>query len=570
MSCPDKKNSRIAFSVAVIAVLGFAMAQTETFRLPLEIQVGLAGTFGEIRGSHFHSGIDIRTQGNEGLPVYAANRGYVSRIKISRSGYGKALYITHPDGYTTVYAHLQKFNDQIEKQIKAIQYARETFEIDEYFTEKQMPVERGELIAFSGNSGRSTAPHLHFEIRDSRTEHPLNPLAFLQTENDKQPPVMQTLFIYDMTESKGRFFPIRQKIIKHADGKYALAQDTLKVAFQKAALGLYAFDGNGTARNGVYTLTASTNRQVFYRLAMDRLSFSENRYALAHSDYALAQKENITVHRLHRLPGDYFSFYDRILQNGILTLTAEPTLVTIAVSDFTGNESRLSFFLQLDINGLSADFSALEYDTIFDFRRDNIFQNDEVRVELPKNTCYDWIYFNYAKAEPASGHNIYSSVHRIHTELEPAHQYFTLYIKPLGIPDRLREKALIVRETKDSLPEPLETTWDGSFLKARTRDFGKYYVIADTIPPLIQLIRVMQDSPAAPGFVQIRIKDEHSGIKSYHPVADGKWILMEYDEKNDMLTYFYDERISPGPHQLFLKVTDRVGNTATFQTSFIR
>lgn len=575
-SCPVTRNPQpatrsIFFILTLISFTAFAHSDSVTYRSPLDIPITLAGTFCEIRGSHFHAGIDIRTNGKEGLPVYAIESGHVSRIKVSKTGYGKALYIEHPDGRTSVYAHLLKFSDKIEQQIRKIQYAKESFEVDEYFAAGTITVAKGEVIALSGNSGRSFAPHLHFEIRDTKSEHPLNPLAFLAPIHDNTAPVMNDLFIYKANDSRARLFPQREKTVKRATG-YALLKDTLTVGFPQVNFGINTYDGNGAGgKNGVYELTASVDGKEFYRFAMDRLSFDETRYALAHNDYRQNERNDIIVHRLYKLPGDYFSFYDKMQNNGVVQLDSLAKKITITAKDFNGNTSALSFFIRYDAGAPLPDFSALSYDTIFDFRADNSFQNDEVKVFFPKNACYDSLYFNYEKISEAQLEKTYSSVHQIHTEEEPAHLNFTLWMKPAWIPENLKSKFMIVRETKKKKIESKESTWEGDFLKAKTRDFGKYYILADTVPPKIEPVNIYNGKAmTALSSIQIKVKDEIAGLKTYRGEVDGKWVLMEYDEKNDLLTYFFDWRTAPGEHSFTLKVADYVGNEAFYQVKFVR
>ncbi|HXH20085.1 MAG TPA: M23 family metallopeptidase, partial [Chitinophagales bacterium] len=543
-------------------------------RSPLDIPLILAGTFGEIRVSHFHSGIDIKTNGKTGLPVYAVASGFVSRIKISKTAYGKALYLEHPNGYTTVYAHLQNFSARIEQYIREVQYKKESFEVDEYLPAGVLTVERGEVVAFSGNSGRSAAPHLHFEVRDTKTEMPLNPLAFLTNVTDAAAPVLSDLFLYPMSKSIGRFFPQKEKIIKN-NGSYDLTEDTLRVGFRKVGFGINAYDFvDGKAnQNGIYELTLKAGWKTVYHFAMNTFSFSETRYVQSHMDYQAKEKNDITVHRCYRLPGNILPLYDTVLNSGIVELDSEnPRSMTIIAKDFYGNSSELNFFVLYDASIPPPDFSAFVYDTVFDYRDDNTFQTDEVKVFLPKNACYDSVFFNYEKlSEPDSG-RFFSSVHQIHTEEEPAHLYFNLYIKPLGLPESLKSKALIVRGTENpDKPEPKESVWEGKYLKARTRDFGRYYIVADTLPPKIEPLNIYNNKVVtAQSAIQIKITDNLSGIKSYRGTVDGKWILFEYDEKNDLLTYFFDWRTPAGEHNLTLYVTDNAVNESYFQIKFTR
>ena len=159
--------------------ISVSMAQNsypqDYFQSPLEIPLILSGTFAELRSNHFHSGLDIKTQQQSGLKVMAAASGFVSRIKVSHFGYGKALYITHPNGYTTVYAHLQNFNPEIDAYIKHRQYKNESYEIELFPKAGELLVNNGDIVAYSGNTGGSGGPHLHFEIRNKQ-EHPMNPM----------------------------------------------------------------------------------------------------------------------------------------------------------------------------------------------------------------------------------------------------------------------------------------------------------------------------------------------------------------------------------------------------------
>ncbi len=555
----------------ILQFSAFAHSDSVKYRSPLDIPITLAGTFCEIRGSHFHAGIDMRTNGKEGLPVYAIESGNVVRIKISKNGYGKALYIEHPNGHTSVYAHLQKFSSKIEQEIRKVQYTKESFEVDEYFSAGTITVEKGEVIALSGNSGRSFAPHLHFEIRDTKTEHPLNPLAFLAPISDNTPPSMNDLLIYKADDSKARLFPQREKIVKRTAG-YELNKDTLTVGFQNVNFGINAYDGNGVGgKNGVYELTASMDGKSFYRFAMDRLSFDETRYALAHNDYRQNERNDIKVHRLYKLPGDYFSFYDKALNNGVVSLDTSVHTINITAKDFNGNISMLNFFIRYDESIPLPDFTSLNYDTVYDFRVDNTFETDEVKIFLPKNTCYDSLYLNYEKISQPQLGNTYSSIHQIHTEEEPAHLNFTLSIKPAWIQENLKSKYVIVRETKENKLESKETTWEEDFLKAKTRDFGKYYVLVDTVPPKIEPVNIYNNKTmTALSSIQIKVADAIAGLKTYRGEVDGKWVLMEYDEKNDLLTYFFDWRTEQGEHRFVLRVSDVVGNEASYRVKFVR
>lgn len=195
---------RISFSALLLLFAPILHAQEkypkEVFQSPLEIPLVLAGTFGELRSNHFHSGIDIKTQQREGLPVLAVADGTVTRIVVSHWGYGKALYVAHPNGYTSVYGHLKKFGPEIEEYVKKVQYAKQSYEVEIFPDYGELKVSQGTTVAFSGNTGGSSGPHLHFEIRSSVNEKPTNPLLYGYDVRDATDPTLLGLYAYPLSK----------------------------------------------------------------------------------------------------------------------------------------------------------------------------------------------------------------------------------------------------------------------------------------------------------------------------------------------------------------------------------
>lgn len=314
-------------TLALIILLITALAQAQSkipsdfFQNPLNVDLVLSGTFGELRSNHFHSGMDIKTQQREGLPVVAAGDGYVSRINIQHYGYGKALYIQHPNGYTTVYGHLQKFSPEIEAYIKKKQYANETYEIEDFPKEGELKVTSGQLVAMSGNTGGSGGPHLHFEIRDGQ-QRPMNPHLFGIELKDTQAPTVNSLWVYPLGEDahvNGSGNRQRVKLTPLKDGSFK--------AEQLNACGEIGFGVNTTDKldgaannNGIYKIDATLNGDSIFQLSFDRFSFSETRHLNQLIDYEYYSNNKSRITRLYVQPSNPLSIYNNVVDKGVITV----------------------------------------------------------------------------------------------------------------------------------------------------------------------------------------------------------------------------------------------------------
>ena len=283
------------------------------FSNPMEIPLILSGNFGELRSNHFHSGLDIKTQQREGVPIYAPADGYINRIKVSHFGYGKALYITHPNGYSTVYAHLQRYAGVIQEYVKDKQYKKESYTL-ELFPEKEiLPVKKGDLIAYSGNSGSSGGPHLHFEIRDPASR-PMNPLLFGINIPDTKKPLINTIFAYPLgkdAQVNNSQNPIKLRLILQKDGSYKTENVT---AFGRIGFGISTYDQqNGASnKNGVYQIRAINNGEEVFKVLFEKFSFDETRYLNRFIDYAYYKTNRSRVQKLFRQSNNPISLILRI------------------------------------------------------------------------------------------------------------------------------------------------------------------------------------------------------------------------------------------------------------------
>jgi murein DD-endopeptidase MepM/ murein hydrolase activator NlpD len=539
---------------------------------PVDYRIFLSGTFGELRDDHFHSGIDIKTGGAEGKKIYAAADGYISRINISPYGYGKALYITHPNGYVSVYGHLKSFSPTISEYVRRQQYKKESFAIDITLDKEELPVKKGETIALSGSSGSSGGPHLHFEIRDGLTQQTINPLLFGIDVKDAVKPKIQAVKIYALdasTRINGSTDTVSIAVEKRGNTYYLAHLDTLRVT-GSVAFGIQTFDqqSDDDNPNGIYSIELSQDGRSEFSIVTGKFSFNETRYINALIDYAEFMKSKRRFIRTDILPNNRLSLYKSVNNRGILTFQDEKLhKIEYVVKDVKGNSSTLKFYIRsfkpgpFDVK-LSAPVN--HSSVIFHFDRPNDFTAAGIYLHLNENCLYNNIHFTYSySAKKINGH---SGIHRVNDIYTPVHDYFDLWIKPDSVPAKYLEKAFLVK-LENGLPVYAGGNYDDDFIKAKVRSFGDYVVAVDTVTPVIKAIN-MTDNMNLNGLdsFMFQISDESSGIKSYKGTLNGEWILMDYDAKNNLLKYEFDDRLKKGQNIFILIVTDNMNNTNTYQS----
>lgn len=533
---------------------------------PVDIPIKLSGTFGELRSNHFHSGIDIKTGEKEGLNVYSVDTGYISRIKIQAGGYGNALYITHPNGITSVYAHLQKFNSRINKYVIDQQYSNQSFEIDLYPNPGQFPTGPGELIAYSGNSGSSGGPHLHFEIRDP-DQKPMNPLINGISVQDKTSPLINYLKVYpsgNQTIINGKMNATGFYTSQINNSFQLVKKDTISIG-GPAYFGINTIDlfNGGVNKNGVYSIRLKCNEKTCYEHNLSKFDFEETRYINALIDF----KEYMTLERrvqyAYVQPNNKLSIYNSLINRGIINFEAgQIYLLEFEVGDAAGNSSTLSFVVK-GVDRPKANPKPKNNDPLFYYNRENHFSTNDVRIDIPGQALYDTIYFHYNKLP--SPHGSYSALHCLHYDYTPLQTWCTLSINADSVPEKFRDKALIVSVNKEKEFVPEGGRWDNGFVTTSIRAFGNYCIVVDTIPPKTQGINIANGkSLLAQTTIVVKITDDLSGINKYEGRLNGNWILMAYDEKNDLLTYQFDQWLKSGENQFELKVWDQVDNVTVY------
>ena len=537
------------------------------FRQPLDIMPpALAGSFGEIRGNHFHSGIDFRTNQREGYPVYAVADGYISRLRVQNSGFGQALYLNHPNGYTTVYGHLQRFAPKIATVVKNLEYEKKSFEIDEFPDATLIPVRKGEIIAWSGNRGSSGGPHLHFEIRDTKTEETINPQFFGINIPDNIPPMIHGLYVYRLNGKTFNESTPKQAIgISGSNGNYkAIAPISLT---GEVGFGIVVTDRhNGlSGTNGVYSIQLELDGKMIYTSALERFSFENSKAINSHIDYPTYINTKRSIQKSFVDPGNPLKIYSGLVNSGKINFNDGVShQLRYIITDSKGNSSVLPF----TVNAGSAPIAAVTVPAgiIYPYGKVNEFNNDEIKLVLPQGTLYNDLNFAYKKLPKPAG-NAYSAIHQIHNRYTPLHTGFDLWIKADALPENLRDKALIVSTGGSSQGG----SFDNGYLKATPKNFGSFYIAVDTIAPRVIPVNIANGkSMSGLSKMTFKISDNLSGIKSFNGYIDGKWVLMEFDAKSATLWHSFDERTTPGNHDFKLIVSDLKNNVKSFEINFSR
>jgi len=542
---------------------------------PVDDDIKLTGTFGELRPDHFHSGIDIKSKtGGVGQPVFAAADGFIDRIKVQASGYGNVLYVKHPNGYSTVYAHLDRFSPEVAQYVLENQYKRERFEIDLQPADGQFKVKQGQEIGKLGNSGSSSGPHLHFETRNSGTQKLLNPLLFGLPVPDRIAPDVRELKAYFLAEDREVLKTQALRLKDLGNNNYGVVGDTLRLGAWRVGFGVKTYDQMSGFKNdnGIFALNLRADNELAYEWRMAELDFDETRYLNAHTDYPAKKAGDGWFQRCFVLPGDKLSNYTTTNTQGAISLYKERSVkIQIKVIDANANTATVTFWALRDEENM-ADFVSQRYQYEFDYNKDNEINTEDLFVRLPKGTLYESLRLQY-HTTPDESANVFSSVHHLHNGKVPIHRYYDISLKPYGLPEYLRPKAVVVR-CGDGKPDNCGGTWKGTHITTRVRNFGDYCIMTDTQPPKITPV-VFEEDMRRKNEMAFRISDNFdiSGSADgmvYRGLVDNKWVLFEYEPKRARLSHTFDGRIGPGEHTLYLTVKDDRSNLAVFEKKFIR
>jgi len=574
----------IAFLFLPISIKAQEQSIKTHFRSPVAFPIYLSGTFGELRADHFHAGIDIKTHEVTGKKVYAVASGYVSRINVSLTGYGNAIYITHPDGYMTVYGHLKRFNPSIQKYVRKIQYKRQSFTVEIFPPKGKLPVKKGEVIAFSGESGGADGPHLHFEVREARTENPVNPLLFQGIHvSDHRPPKIYRLGVYfkntetcDGPKMDTLIYPVA------GSGKkcYLRNHPVIKVTgpFSLALQSIDVLD-HISNRDGVYSIKLYEDKQLVWGIEMNKLSFYTTRYINSLIDYNYYEKTNRRLVRTqvdsnNRAP-NYFSVKD----HGIFRFHDQKVHhFKYVVADIYGNTSVFHFNMQeappKHCKGQKKNLTKKpQGGHSFRFDRDEKIITPDISLNFPVNTFYRSFDFHLRKFPEKK--DLLSPVYAVGNRFIPVQKYFKLAIKvPASDKSLYQRKKLYIAyspERKGNNFKYAGGDYINGWLKAKVRALGCYAIKTDTVRPQVKAINFKHLTYLKKQkSLIVWINDEQTGIKDYRPTLNGHWILMEYLPKKKLLIYHFDRYLKKGKNEFKLVVHDMVGNTTVLKATLYR
>ncbi|MFT6749046.1 MAG: hypothetical protein ACJAQ1_000976 [Flavobacterium sp.] len=559
---------KLANSICLILITFSSLSQTnipeDYFRSPLDIPMQLSGNFGEMRPNHFHAGFDFKTQQTEGLNVYAVADGYISRIKISTYGYGKAIYITHPNGYTSVYGHLQRGVGFIQDKIVQMQYAEKSYEIEVFFKSGELQVKKGDVIAISGNTGGSEGPHLHFEFRENQTEHIVNPLLFGFDLKDSKKPMVSSLMVYPID-----FSSVVNKSKQALALNLSLQPDGTYIAEKVAATGKIGFgiatfdyDDVSFNRNGTYKTKLIENGKTIFGYEFDKMSFDEGRYINAFIDYERYRRSRLRIQKLFQINPFPLMNIKQNFGGGIINILPNYHETNqIEVSDFNGNKTIITIPVMYEESKIEIPSQEKPSKYFIKYKNEANFEIENYSIYFPANTFYE--DFNI---------NVYTKNGSIflHDDTVPVHSNFTISVdNPLITTDQ--SKYFIASVNGNRLGYNA-TKLQGTTFSCRTRSFGEYKLVKDSTNPTIRISKSIEGKwISSQKTIVFYIGDDLSGVDTYNGYINGEWVLLEYESKLKRLTHVFDSKyLQEGSNNLKVVVTDNVGNSTIFETQFNR
>jgi hypothetical protein len=542
------------------------------FEYPVVATKGLAANFGELRPNHYHMGLDCRTDQGQNKKIVAAADGYIAKVKIEPWGFGRCIYINHPNGLTTLYAHLNDFYDGLEKYVKQQQYALKSWAVYLDIPANLFPVKKGDTIALSGNTGGSQGPHLHFEIRDTKTDKVFNPLLFGFGIPDTVAPDIVRLAAYDRNlstyEQTPKLFPL-----KKAKGIYGTTPALIIVKTDKVSFGISATDRvtGSSNRNGIYEAVLYNDDKPITGFQIDNISYDETRYLNAHIDYKIRSRGGPFIEHLSRLPGYTNSIYKSTNDDGVIDLADDSIHnIKIEVKDVNGNLSTVLFSLRRDtsyVETAKTPPASLRQPTEFHPGFINIYENTNVSFYLPEKSLYDSMRFQYNETIPKSGNTVY----QLHNTSVPVHGYFPISIKAQNaLPGKMVMHRFANGKHDYAKAEAVMNGKETGWYKASFREFGSFELLADTMPPAITPIGFKNGMNCSKqSRIVFVVRDNSEEIKKFTALLDGNWLRFSND-KGSRFIYDFDEMCPAGEHELKIVAEDQVGNVAEKVYHFTR
>ncbi len=542
-----------------------AQDKAKNYVPPLDLPVMLSATFGELRPHHFHAGLDLKTQGRTGFKVRAIADGYIYRIKVQRGGYGKAVYIKHPDGTLSVYAHLEKFAGDLQDYVKRHQYEQKRFFIELFPAESLFPVQKGQVIAYSGNTGSSSGPHLHFEIREGES-YPANPMRYGFRAEDTIAPVVRGLYAYALNDTSSvNHSQERVKLLLNRKNRRSYRSDPVE-AYGEIGLGIDAYDqvNNTYNKNGVYQIALWVNGLKVYETRMDKIDFATTRDINVLIDYPYYVRKRRYIQRLWKHQNARLPVFSVLVNGGKINVEdGKVYKIRIELSDFEGNTSEV----HLKITGRkTATFEKkVQVKTPFHARvgKPLSLHGQRVDVYFPPGAFYEDVYLKFS--ESADGFEILP-------DNIPLRKKIKIKYSLEKVPGHLKKYAYLAKvnpKTKRAYYAAAQKQHDS--IVFRTRSLGTYVVKYDSIPPVISRINIKDGQWVSRyRYLRFRVSD-NVGVQKVQAYIDGQWILTEYDYKTGKVFYDFNDLTFEGKkHTLKIIVTDKVGNRTEKTLTFFR
>lgn len=540
------------------------------FAYPLEAKVGVVANFGELRPNHFHMGLDCRTEQVQNKRVLAAADGYIARIKIEPWGFGRSIYINHPNGLSTLYAHLNDFYPELETYVKQQQYALKSWAVDLDIPANKFPVTKQMFIAYSGNTGGSQGPHLHFEIRDTRTDKCINPLLFNFPISDNVAPDVYRLALYDRTISTYEQSP-KIYTLKKKNGVYVTSPALIMTNTHKVSFGITSFDrfdGSGN-RNGIYETILYDNENAVVGFQMDQVSYDETRYLNAHIDYSSRARGKGFIQHVSRLPGYNNSVYKTFSGDGSIDISDDSAHnIKMEVKDAHGNTSTVEFAIQRSAGAprKTGDLSMFKDPLMFHPGYVNVFENSNILFYLPEVAMFDSVNFKFREIPAAGGFNIFE----LQNTTVPFFGYFPISMRASSAwPGKMVMHRFAGGKHDYAKAVPVTMDKETGWYRASFREFGSFQLMIDTIPPVITPIGFRNGmNSSKQSRIVFSVKDNTEELK-FTATLDGNWLRFTNDKASRFI-YNFDEMCPPGEHELKIVVEDQVGNVAERVYRFTR
>jgi len=549
------KKSFLSFWL--FSILFVLNSQEYNLNSPIDLPLNLSGTFGEFRSSHFHYGLDVTTNKKSGYNVYSIDSGSVVRINVSTSGYGKALYINHPNGLTSVYAHLKEFSPKIQEYIKTQQYLNKSYSVQKFFNNGEMKVNKGDLIGYTGNTGGSSGPHLHFEIRDTKSQNPINPLSFNYKYDDSNRPIIKSLYLFNEDDIFKKRNPKKYEIKKINDSLYMAD----KIVYSnKIGIGIEVYDrqsNNNYNRNGVYEVKMFIDSVLNFSYKMDKINIDESVFRKIFYDYLLLKTKKKRIQKVYYPLNSKLNFLNHNVNTGIFKSSDKYEKdVLIEVSDWNNNKSYLNF----KIEGITSNIIEKSIDGIEVVPSQKyLIKKNNIEIGFKKNSFFNKVALNI---------EYQNDTLRIDEDIYPLRKSYNIKIYKQVEDSIIKRQSYIGLINKNGTVSYLKTNKKDNFFSTNSSILGSYTLSRDSINPEVKPLNFSLNKDISDQkTIRLRIYDKTSGIKSYNVFINNKWALFEHEPKSNLIFHNIDDGIiENGENKITIKVTDGVGNKTEFNS----